>query len=296
MKNTFCAIISKSWIPQRGCLALALSSMSVSAWAGPTTVELWRDMGISSALLGGGVAHITDASAADHNPAGIALDSAFFVSGEIGWTGQKLRQAEAATCESRSEQQTYAACVKFRQTQKVTGAMDRRYSLAIADSAGDGLFWGIGGDYLQLGRDRSFPAEPTELSNAQRARAGLVYVLRPGVSAGLYSDGLFDNTGYPVSHGAGLSARLDQYFLFNGDLHFDRDTLREMLVGATVFPKDFLDFAVSYGYDPKSSRHRFGGGVVVKSQQARLIYTLARSSEQTSQVLQTAGLSIFVSL
>jgi hypothetical protein len=121
----------------------------------------------------------------------------------------------------------------------------------------------------------------------------MIYPLAQGVFLGLSSDGLYDSTDTPKDHGAGVSIQLGQYFLFNGDLLFDADSLREMVVGASVFPRDFLDFAVSYGYDPKAGGHRWGGGLVVKSQQARLIYSVNRSSQSSSRMVHTAGIAIF---
>jgi hypothetical protein len=96
-----------------------------------------------------------------------------------------------------------------------------------------------------------------------------------------------------MDHAAGVSLQFGQYFLFNGDLLFGSDSLREMVIGATVFPRDFLDFAVSYGYDPKAGGHRMAGGLVVKSQQARLIYSVTRLSQASSQLVHTAGIAIF---
>ncbi|MFZ9521622.1 MAG: hypothetical protein ACO3A4_14200 [Silvanigrellaceae bacterium] len=260
--------------------------------AAPTTADLWRDMGVSATLLGGGFAHVTDASAADHNPAGIALQKSYTVGGEFGWVGQKSRIVEAGACDSMTSE--LAACFKFRQTQKVTGAMDRRYTLGLAEAFGSGLNIGLAGDYVQFAEERLPPAGLVTEKTGQRLRVGLTYTLAEGLLVGLSSDGIYDSTKTPKNHGAGASLQIGQYFLFNGDLHFDADTLREILVGATVFPRDFLDFAVSYGFDPKQSRHRIAGGVVVKSQQARLLYSVVRSSEQSSQLFHSFGIAMFM--
>lgn len=267
-------------------------AMSPSAWAVPEAPDLWRDLGVSAPLLGGGSGHVSDASASDNNPAGIGLQKTYTIAGELGWIGQKSRQAEASACDSTTSE--VAACFKFRQTQKITGAQDRRFTLAFAQTVASGFIFGIAGDYIQFAEQRLPPAEKAPDKNGQRLRLGLIYPLAQGAFFGLSSDGLYDSTDTPKDHGAGLSLQFGQYFLFNGDLKFDADSLREMLVGATVFPRDFLDFAVSYGYDPKGSQHRLGGGLVVKSQQARLIYSVVRSSEASSRLLHTAGISIFM--
>jgi hypothetical protein len=276
----------------RTCVLFVCVASAQFAQASPTTTDLWRDMGLSASLLGGGFAHVSDSSAADHNPAGIALQKDYTIAGEFGWTGQKSRVVEASACEPKPSE--LSGCIKMRQTQKVTGATDRRYTLGLAEAIGNGFILGLAGDYVQFAEERVLPAVKVSQKTGQRLRAGLTYALAEGVLVGVSSDGLYDSTNTPKTHGAGASLQVGQYFLFNGDLHFDADTLREMLIGATVFPRDFLDFAVSYGFEPKSSRHRIAGGVVVKSQQARLVYSVVRSSEQSSQLFHTFGIAMFV--
>ena len=278
--------------PIRACVTFFCVAVVHIAQASPTTADLWRDMGVSASLLGGGFAHVSDSSAADHNPAGIALQKTYTVAGEFGWIGQKSRVVEAGACDSKVSE--LAACFKLRQTQKITGAIDRRYTLGLAEVLGNGFILGLAGDYVQFADERLFPAEKAPDKTGQRLRLGLSYSLAEGVLVGASSDGLYDSTNTPKTHGVGASLQFGQYFLFNGDLHFDADTLREMLIGATVFPRDFLDFAVSYGFDPKGSRHRIAGGVVVKSQQARLVYSVVRSSEQSSQLFHTFGIAMFM--
>jgi hypothetical protein len=256
------------------------------------TPDLWRDLGVSASLLGGGRGHVSDASAADRNPAGLALQKTYTVSGDLGWIGQKARLAEASACDSSTSD--LAACFKFRQTQKITGARDRRFSLAIAEALGNGLIVGLAGDYVQFAEERVSPATPVSYKTGQRLRLGAIYPLADGLFAGLTGDGLYDSTGTDKSFGVGLSAQLGPYFLMSGDLRFNEDTLKEMVGGVSVFPRNFLDFAVSYGYDPKASQHRIGAGVVVKSQQARLIYSMVRSSEQPAQIFQTFGIGLYM--
>ena len=272
-------------------VTLGLCGFAGAAFAAGETSEMWRDLGVSASLLGSGRGHVNDASAVDNNPSGIALQKNYILGGDLGWTGQKSRQAEASVCDSMTSE--VASCFKFRQTQKITGAQDRRFTLGFAQATAGGLVVGLAGDYIQYGQERQSFAPRAPAKNGQRVRAGLIYPLAQGLFLGLSSDGLYDSTDTPMDHAAGVSLQFGQYFLFNGVLLFGADSLKEMVVGATVFPRDFLDFAVSYGYDPKAGGHRMAGGLVVKSQQARLIYSVTRLSQASSQLVHTAGIAIF---
>lgn len=274
-------------------LSVFAAAFAQRVFASPVNAELWRDLGVSSVLLGGGIGHVSDASAADHNPAGIALQKTYNIAGDLGWVDQKSRLAEASTCDSSTSE--VAACFKFRQTQRASGAIDRRFTLALAQNLGTGLILGLGGDYVQFAEERVLPAGRRPAASGQRFRAGITYGLADGIFAGLRTDGLFDSTDTPKNHGVGISAQIGQYFLVNGDLRFGSDSLNELLAGVTVFPRDFLDFALSYGYDPKESHHRFAGGIVVKSQQARIMYSVMRSSELSTQWFHTVGLGFYMS-
>lgn len=273
---------------------LALCFLSGVAAANPTTVDLWRDMGLSASLLGGGTAHVSDSSASDRNPAGIVRGQVYAATGELGWTGQKSRQTEFAVCDPTRAYSELIACVKVRQTQKITGATDRRYTLALADVFTGGLILGLAGDYVEFAQERKPFAISAPAKSGFRLRGGFIYALQEGISLGLRSDGLFDATNTPRNHAAGVSAQIGRHFLINGDLFFDADAMREALVGVSVLPRDFLDFAVSYGYAPKDGYHRIGGGLVVRSQQARLSYTVVRSSVAPTQLFHTFGIGIFI--
>lgn len=275
------------------CLTLTVCLLSGLAFANPTEVDLWRDMGLSASLLGGGTAHVSDSSASDRNPAGIVRGRVYAASGELGWTGQKSRQTEFAVCDPTRLYSELVACLKVRQTQKITGAADRRYTLALADVFGGGLILGLAGDYVEFAQERKSIAISAPAKSGFRLRGGIIYPLQDGISLGLRSDGIFDATNTPRNHAAGVSAQIGRHFLLNGDLFFDADALREALIGVSVLPRDFLDFAVSYGYAPKDGDHRIGGGLVVRSQQARLSYTVARSSAASKQLFHTVGIGIF---
>jgi hypothetical protein len=273
----------------------AVCQASVALASTPLTADLWAPLGVTAILLGGGRGHVTDFSAADNNPAGIALQKTYTVSGELGWSGQKARQAEAAACDSATSE--LAACIKFRQTQSITGAKDRRYTVGFAESLQQmgGMILGVGGDYVQFAKERSSGAiSAPSTSIGQRLRVGLLYPLSEGVFIGANSDGLYDSTGTEAAHGAGLSVVSGKYFLFNGDLNFGPEQLKNAVFGVTVFPRDFLDLAVSYGYDPRESRHKTAAGVVVKSQQARLLYSVVRSDSVSSKWVQRVGIGIFM--
>jgi hypothetical protein len=275
------------------CATVVLASMSCVAVASPTTVDLWRDMGLSASLLGGGTAHVSDSSASDRNPAGIVRGQVYATTGEMGWIGQKSRQAEFSVCDPTRAYSELIACVKVRQTQKITGATDRRYTLALADVFTGGLILGVAGDYVEFAQERKPFAISAPAKSGFRLRGGFIYALQEGISVGARSDGLFDATNTPRNHAAGVSAQIGRHFLVNGDLYFDADAMREALVGVSVLPRDFLDFAVSYGYAPKDGYHRIGGGLVVRSQQARLSYTVVRSSVAPTQLFHTVGIGIF---
>lgn len=143
----------------------AVCQASVALASTPLTADLWAPLGVTAILLGGGRGHVTDFSAADNNPAGIALQKTYTVSGELGWSGQKARQAEAAACDSATSE--LAACIKFRQTQSITGAKDRRYTVGFAESLQQmgGMILGVGGITYSLRKNA-----PLELF-LRRARA-----------------------------------------------------------------------------------------------------------------------------
>ena len=275
-------------------LCAILTSTGADA-ATPLTSDLWSQMGVSAILLGGGRGHVTDASAADSNPAGIALQKTYTVGGEMGWTGQKSRQAEAAACDSTTSE--LAACFKFRQTQAVTGAKDRRFTLGLAEelSQAGGLILGLAGDYVQYAEDRAPDAIlPPASKTGQRLRLGAIYKISEGLFLGGSSDGLYDTTDTARAHGVGFSLQGGRYFVFNGDFNFAADALSEMVAGMTIFPRDFLDLALSYGYDPRSSQHNIAAGLVVKSQQARLLYSVVRSNALPSKWIQRVGIGFFM--
>ena len=261
----------------------------------PVSHDLWAPGGVTSVLLGGGRAHVTDESAVDNNPAGIALQKIYALSGNLGWTQQKARQAEAAVCDSATSE--ISACVKFRQNQAVTGAKDRRYSLALAEALEQfgGILFGVAGDFVQFAQERSPEAlSAPSASTGQRLRFGLLYPLAEGVSVGASSDGLYDTTGTETAHGAGVSVQAGKYFLFSGDLNFNSDQLRNVVLGFTVFPQSFLDLAVSYGYEPRASKHQTAAGIVVKSQQARILYSLVQAESAEVKWKHQIGIAIYM--
>ncbi len=271
------------------CAAIPLAHAAT-----PMSADLWRPLGVTSALQGGGRAHVSDFSSSDNNPAGIDLQKSFSYNGELGWTAQKARQAEGAICDSVLSE--VSACIKYRQTTRVTGAKDLRATLALADSFEQfgGMLLGVAVDYVKFAKIRTFDAisAPTP-GTGQRARVGAIYPIAEGVFFGASSDGLYDSTGTEAVHGMGLSLQGGKHFLFSGDLNFVSDTPRDVVIGATVFPRDFLDLAVSYSYDPRHSKHKTAAGIVVKSQQARLLYSVAQAEGKTYKWVHRIGIGIF---
>jgi len=279
----------------RVLIPVGLFGASSYAWAEtPLNADLWIPLGVTSALQGGGRAHVSDFSAADNNPAGIDLQKTFSYNGELGWTAQKARQAEGAICDSMLSE--VSACVKYRQTSAITGAKDWRATLGLADSFEQlgGAVLGAAVDYVKFAKVRGFDAISAPSPGVgQRVRVGAVYPLAGGLFFGASSDGLYDSTGTQAQHGIGLSLQGGKHFLFSGDLNFVSDTPRDVVFGATVFPRDFLDLAISYSYDPRQSKHKTAGGIVVKSQQARLLYSVAQAEGKTYKWVQRIGIGIF---
>ena len=257
--------------------------------------DLWSPLGVTAVLQGSWRAHVSDSSAADNNPAGLAMQRSYTIAGDIGWVGSKGYQAEASACDSTTSE--LAACIKFRQTQKVSGARDRRYTLGLAEAFEPlwGVIIGLGVDYVEFSGERqSFAIPAGAKTSGQRLRVGVLQSISDGIFIGATSEGLYDSTGTERRHGVGVSAKLGSYYLFNGDLDFSDESLKKATFGLTVFPREFLDLALSYGYDPRQPKGKFGFGVVVKSQQARLIYSLVQPESGSKKWKQAAGIGIYM--
>jgi len=259
--------------------------------------DLWSPLGVTSVLQGGGRGHVSDASAVDNNPAGLAMQRSFTVSGDLSWIGPNGYAAEASACDSTTSESELMACVKFRQTQKVTGARDRRYSLSMAEAFEPlgGMIIGLGVDYVEFSDDRqSFAVPAGSKKSGQRLRLGVLQAIAEGIFIGATSDGLYDSTNTKRRHGAGVSAQFGKYYLLNGDLDFSDESLEKVSLGLTVFPQEFLDLALSYGYDPRQPKGKFGFGLVVKSQRARLIYSLVQHESGSKKWKHAAGIGIYM--
>lgn len=257
--------------------------------------DLWSPLGVTSVLQGGGRGHVSDASAVDNNPAGLAMQRSYTVSGDLSWIGPKGYAAEASACDSTTSE--LAACIKFRQTQRVTGARDRRYSLGMAEAFEPlwGMIIGLGVDHVEFSGDRQSVAIPAgSKKSGQRLRLGVLQSIAEGIFIGATSEGLYDSTDTERRHGAGVSAQFGKYYLLNGDLDFSDEALEKVSLGLTVFPREFLDLALSYGYDPRQPKGKFGFGLVVKSQQARLIYSLVQHESGSKKWKHAAGIGIYM--
>ena len=143
-------------------------------------------------------------------------------------------------------------------------------------------------------KDRALPFRRGAKTSGQRLRVGVLQSISDGIFIGATSEGLYDSTGTERRHGVGVSAKLGSYYLFNGDLDFSDESLKKATFGLTVFPREFLDLALSYGYDPRQPKGKFGFGVVVKSQQARLIYSLVQPESGSKKWKQAAGIGIYM--
>ena len=247
--------------------------------------------GQGGALSGGGTAHVNDTSAADLNPAGIALSREVSIGGEMNWRSNNTQYVEAGVQDSLMSQ--VAAVLKARLTTANSGGKDRRFTLGIAERISSSSFiLGVGGDYSQIERPGG---KKNDYDDNPRLRAGAIYALNESLAFGIRTDGYFDKY-LPKQHAAGASFGLFGYYLINGDIVFERAKLDRYIAGATIMAKDYLDLRVSYGYAISSSSHFGAAGIVLKSQQFRFFYNLSKPNLRVNQIDQTIGAALSVSM
>lgn len=256
------------------------------------SLHLHTSYGLSAMLNEGGTAVVNDLSAVDNNPSGLAASKEFAFSGGIDWNQRGLASYEAGVLDSTLAE--VAAGLKVRQTTKSSGMVDRRYSLGFGERMGESpLLLGIAGDYLQL--SKRDPGTSGEIEDNLSLRLGALYNLAEGVTLGASSSGYFDKH-LPKRHALGAAFILNSYYVLNGDLLFERTSLRRMTLGATVMAKGYLDLRLSYGYEQARSRHLFSGGVVVQSQHARLFYAASRNDPGGEGWRHTLGATFLLNL
>lgn len=275
-------------------VGILLPHAAFAATGRAPTPALVRDSGSAAALSGGGTAHVNDLSAAQLNPAGLSLSREFSGGGEIHWQDDSLLSSEAGVMDSVMSE--VAAAFVVRQATAASGGRDRRYTLALSERlGGDSPFIvGFGGDYFQIeGEPREAPLK-NRLRDNLRLRLGFIYGLSEWLQLGVRSEG-FPDKRRPREHAAGVSATLDNYYIFNGDLVFSNEKLASTLLGVTVLAKEYLDLKLSYGYALGSAAHHLGAaGVTLKSQHIRLFYTIAKADLKRQAVDQNFGLALTI--
>lgn len=268
--------------------ALAEGRVPVSALSEP--------FGVSAALFGGGTALVSDLSATDANPAGLALSKEIAVSGEAKWAKANVLAVEAGVADSLMAE--IAAGLKARMTTKASGARDRRFSLGLAERIGGGPFvLGIAGDYIQVERtdaERSDGAK--RFRETPRLRAGAIYNIGETFLVGVRSDGWFDRYNTTKVHAIGAAFGFAGYYIASADLVFADTTPDQALFGLTLLAKDYLDLRVSSGYGIESKRNGGAASVTLKSQQFRLSYTFTKPVFSQKPFSHLVGAGLVVSM
>ena len=298
MKRIMRMAAPKFWSLHRGACALTLSyfaghsafalAESIARMPSPALRTLG---GQGGALSGGGTAHVNDVSAADLNPAGIALSREVTLGGEMNWRNNNTQYVEGGIQDSLMSE--VAAVLKARLATENSGGKDRRFTLGLAERIGTSSFiLGVGGDYSQIERPGG---KKNDYDDNPRIRAGVIWAVNESLALGARTDGYFDKY-LPKQHALGASYGLFGYYLINADLVFERSKPEKYIGGATVMAKDYLDLRVSYGYAISSSSHFGAAGIVLKSQQFRLFYNLSKPNLRDSQIDQTIGAALSVSM
>lgn len=257
----------------------------------PVPPELRQLGGMGAALSGGGTAHVYDLSTLDLNPAGIAQKKDVYIGGEFFWRERNVRATEVGVLDSTMSQ--IAAGLKMRQTNKITGVKDRRFSLALGGQLPDyPLLVGVAGDYSQIEKvdllaDAQGNKKKTPDDNLNLRFGGLLS-LSPSVQVGVRSQGYLDKE-KEFEHAAGVTIAVAGYYFLNGDLIFDKEGPRRGLGGVTVEAKDYLDLLLSYGYELRNPMHLGAAGIALKSEKFRLLYTVSKPNLREALLLHSLG-------
>jgi len=267
------------------------------ARAGRAPVSALTDpFGTTAALSGGGTAVVGDLSAADANPAGLALSKEISIMGEARWRDVNIRAVEAGVHDSLMSE--VSAGLKARLSTRASGAKDRRFTLGLAERMGDGpLVIGIGGDYIQVQRSKAeTDAGKSKYIDTPRLRAGIVYNLSEFFLFGLRTDGWLDHVRKETSNAVGLAFGFAGYYVLNGDLIFRDVKMNKTTVGITVLPKAYLDLRLSYGYGIESKLNSGAVGVALKSDAFRLYYTLAKPVLREKPIDHSIGAGFIITM
>lgn len=258
------------------CASVLFSTVTLAQNRNPSP-ELNQPLGMSAALSEGGVAHTSDMSSLDYNPAGIAQQRDVYLGGEFFWQGENVRGWEAGLVDNAMS--ALAAGLKMRQTNKVTGGLDRRFTLGIAGQVPDyPLLIGVGGDYSQSSKvDVRIDSKNKDKTENTNLRFGAILSLSPQLQLGLRSAGYLDRVdGY--EHAGGLTYAFYGYYFGSADLVFRKNGPEKALLGLTIQAQTYLDLLFSYGYELRTPKHSAAGGIAVKSDNKfRLFYTIAKT-------------------
>jgi hypothetical protein len=259
---------------------------------GYPVAPLTDPFGVSAGLLGGGSAVVSDVSAVDLNPAGLALAKEVLISGEVKWTKANTTAVEAGVQDSLMSE--VAAGLKYRTSTKYSGGKDRRFSLGFAQPISEsGVIVGIGGDYRQVERSQQErDAGQSRFRESPVLRAGGLYRLSDSVLLAAATDGWLDNYVKERKHTFGAATAFAQHYILNADLVLHNAEPFEALFGFTVLAKEFLDLRVGYGYQLDSKRQKAAAGFTVKSQQFRLLYTVSKTDLRKSDVFHQVGVGL----
>lgn len=248
--------------------------------------------GAGGMLSRGGTASVNDLSAAEANPAGLALSHEFSGWGSVSWRDDNIMGAQVGALDSFMSE--ISAGMLAHQTTKASGGKDRRYTLGLAERvSGSPLLIGVGGDYAQL--EPTPEAASRKSIDVIRLRLGAIYAFNDTIAVGVRSEGYLDKM-RDKEHAAGVAVGVAEYYLLNADVIFTNKTLSKYLGGVTLSVKEYLDLRASYGYELGSSQHFGAAGITLKSQQFRLFYAVTKSNLRNPQLDQSVGASLAVSM
>jgi hypothetical protein len=250
--------------------------------------------GQSSAYSGGGSAGVFDSSAAQVNPAGLALVKELAVGGQAMWRGENIQYSEASVHDSSMSE--ISASFLARWSTKNAGGKDRSFSLGLAERFGDsGWLLGLGGQYFQV---ENTPEEKLngkkKYSDVVSIRAGVIYVLSESLAVAAASGGYFDKFQKEKHHQVGLALGFAQHFTLTADSVFYDTTWQQVMSSLSISAKQFLDLRVSYGYELPLSQHFGAVGFEVKSDKVRLNYNLSKESLSSQRLTHTVGVTLMV--
>jgi hypothetical protein len=284
-------------LPLQKLILIVALCLPFCAFANRVAVSALTDpFGQAGALMGGGTATVNDMSAADFNPAGLALSKEVSLTGEAKWRDSSTLAVEAGVLDSLMSE--IAAGLKARMSTKASGAKDRRFTLGLAERlAGSPVVVGIAGDYQQIQRSQTERSGgKSKTKDTPRLRAGGLYNFSENFLLGVSTDGWLDNINKEKRHAIGLGLAFAGYYLLNADVLFKDTSPDQTVFGLTLGAKEYLDLRVGYRYGLDSKIHSGAAGVTLKSQQFRLYYTLSRPILRQGPFFHQIGAGLIVTM